>query len=107
MKTLVKLFVSSTCPNCPAAEKEIHEIKEKRDDFELKIFDTMTSMGAREAIQENIRSVPTYIIKGDGFENKIGLIGSQGHDTLNKYIDVSLGLKKIDEKKSFWQKIFD
>ena len=106
MKSLVKLFVSRTCPNCPAAKKEIEELKSQRDDFELQIFETTTPEGIKEAQIEEIRSVPTYIIKGDGYPNKIGLVGSQGFENLNRFIDVSLGLKDVNEKKSFWKKIF-
>lgn len=106
MKSVVKLFTSVTCPNCPSAKKEITELKEERNDFELIIFETTTKKGAMEAQKENIQSVPTYIIQGEGYANKIGLVGSQGHKTLNKYIDVSLGKIKLEEKKSFLQKLF-
>ena len=107
MKSSVKLFVSRSCPNCPPAKKEIEELKTQRDDFELQIFETTTPEGMREAQKENIQSVPTYIIEGKGYPNKIGLVGSQGYDNLNKFIDVSLGKRDINEKKSFWKKIFN
>lgn len=107
MKAKVKLFTSITCPNCPSAKNEISELKKQRDDFDLNIIEVTTIEGSNEAKKENIMSVPTYIISGPGVEHNIGLIGAQGFETLNKYIDISLGLRKLDEKKSFWKKIFN
>ena len=85
MKVSVKLFVSSTCPNCPAAKTEINELAQDRDDFNLEILDITNPNALKKAQEENIMSVPTYIIKGEGYENKIGLVSSQGHKILNEY----------------------
>lgn len=105
-KAIVKLFVSSTCPNCPAAKNEINQILEERDDFELKLFDLHTREGVEEAKKLQIMSVPTYIITGPGVDHNIGLVGSQGSKTLNKYLDFATGKKDMNKKESFWKKLF-
>jgi len=45
-------------------------------------------------------SVPTFIIKGPGFPQNIGLRGVQSEKTLHKYLDIALGLRRVEESSS-------
>jgi predicted DsbA family dithiol-disulfide isomerase len=98
-KAKVYLFTSPTCPNCPPAKKFIQEFKQQRDDFEFVEFSTMTRDGQKTAQKYNVMSVPTFIIKGNGFPDPIGLVGTQRNDVMNKYIDIALGKKTLEDFK--------
>jgi predicted DsbA family dithiol-disulfide isomerase len=98
-KAKVYLFTSPTCPHCPSAKRFIHDFKKVRDDFYLIELSTATNVGQRKAKQFDVMSVPTFIIKGPGYNGNIGLKGAQSDKEMNKYIDIALGIKSLEEPK--------
>lgn len=108
-KAKVYLFTSPTCPHCPSAKSFIQKFKSTRDDFDLVEYSTMSAEGQKKAERFDVRSVPTFIIKGQGHNEIIGLRGSQSESVMNKYLDVALGKKTLqesrEEKKPFIIKI--
>ena len=108
MKAKVMLFHSPFCPHCPPAKKLIEKIARNREDIVLLMFNTNTPEGVRKATEMDIVSTPTFIITGPGHDENIGLRGIQNESVLNKYIDIALGKRKIEERKSFldrWRSI--
>lgn len=106
-KAKVMLFTSPTCPHCPHAKKFIHNFRNERNDFELIEYSTATHEGQKKAEKYNVMSVPTFIIIGPGFPDPIGLIGVQNNETMNKYIDIALGHKTLEDfkKPTFKEKL--
>jgi len=98
-KAKVYLFTSPTCPHCPPAKKFINNFKATREDFDFIDMSTMTSEGQKFAEKFNVMSVPTFIIKGPGYDGNIGLRGIQSNDSMNKYIDIALGKRSLEESK--------
>ena len=76
-KAIVYLFTSPTCPNCPAAKRFIRDFRKERSDFVLKELSTATHEGSKKARKFGVMSVPTFIIKGPGYPQPIGLKGVQ------------------------------
>ncbi len=105
-KAKVYLFTSPTCPHCPSAKKFIHEFRTTRDDFELTEFSTATPEGQRKANKYDVMSVPTFIIRGPAFADPIGLRGSQNVHTMNKYLDIALGKRVLQDSSSQEKKPF-
>ena len=103
-KSVVYLFTSPTCPHCGAAKKFIHEFKKTRDDFVLKELSTATHEGSKKAKTFGVMSVPTFIIKGPGYPQLIGLVGVQSEKAMNKYLDLSYGIEP-EKEKSFKDKL--
>ncbi len=99
-KAIIYLFSSPTCPNCPNAKRFIQEFKKERDDFILKEMSTATKEGSKKAKKYGIMSVPTFIIKGPNYPQVIGLKGVQSKKSMNKYLDLSFGITKEEEKIS-------
>lgn len=99
-KAKVYLFTSPTCPHCPSAKRFIHSFKSVRDDFDLIEYSTITKEGQKKARQFDVMSVPTFIIKGPGYNGNIGFRGVQSNGSMNKYIDVALGKNSIEESKT-------
>jgi len=99
MKSSMILFTSPTCPHCHHARDVAAEIAKERGDVEYVEHSTVTPQGGRVAKRFNIMSVPTFIIKGEGYIDPIGLAGGQSKSNLNKYIDLSLGIRDVDEPK--------
>ena len=106
MKAKVYLFWSPTCSHCPPAKEMINELKKKRDDFDLIMLEPGTAQARDKFIEFDISGTPTFIIQGPGYPENIGLRGNQGEKVMNKYIDIALGKREIEEKKGFFSKIF-
>jgi predicted DsbA family dithiol-disulfide isomerase len=106
-KAKVMLFTSPTCPHCPSAKKFIYSFKNERSDFELIEYSTLSHDGQKKAKKYDVMSVPTFIIKGPGFPDPIGLNGLQSTDAMNKYIDIALGNKTLEDfkKPTFKEKL--
>lgn len=98
MKAVMHLFFSPTCPHCPRAKEIASEVAKDRDDVDLEMHSIMEPEGQEMSREYEIMSVPTFIIKGPGFPENIGLRGVQGKDVLNKYIDKALGGEDKEEK---------
>ncbi len=98
-KAKVMLFTSPTCPHCPHAKKFINNFKSERSDFELIEYSTLSHDGEKAAQKYDVMSVPTFIIKGPGFPDPIGLRGTQTSEVMHKYIDIALGNKTLDDFK--------
>ncbi len=98
--SIIYLFTSPTCPNCPPAKKLIHEFMKTRNDFVLKEFSTMTQEGYNKANKYGVMSVPAFIIEGPGYSQPIGLVGLQTEKSMHKYLDLSYGIEKQKESKS-------
>jgi predicted DsbA family dithiol-disulfide isomerase len=98
-KAKVYLFTSPMCPHCPPAKKFIQNFKSTRDDFDLIELSTITHEGQKKAEQFDVMSVPTFIIRGPGYNGNIGLQGVQSTEVMNKYIDVALGKRSLEEPK--------
>lgn len=104
-KVTIKLFTSPTCPNCPAAKNELRRLKEQRSDFEEELLELSNPRNQKIAQKYGIMSVPTYIITGPGIQGNMGLVGSQGLNALNNYIEVALGNKSLKKKTSGFKKL--
>jgi len=104
-KATVMFFHSPFCSHCGPAKKMVERVKKKRDDFELHQFNTNTDLGVKKATEIKIVSTPTFIINGPGYHENIGLKGSQSEEVLNKYIDIALGIKKLEEPKSLLERL--
>ncbi len=98
-KAKVYLFTSPTCSHCPSAKKFIHNFKFTRDDFDLIEYSTITEEGQKKAEHFDVMSVPTFIVKGPGYNGNIGLRGIQSNDVMNKYLDIVLGKRSIEDPK--------
>jgi len=94
------LFTSVTCPNCPIAKKYFDEIKSERNDIDLHSLSVNESKGSRLANKFGVKSVPTFIFYGPGHPTPLGLVGAQPKEIINKYIDVAIGLRSLDEIQS-------
>jgi len=106
-KAQVKLFTSPTCPHCKPAKEMMEEFRREESDFIYKEFSMVTQEGHDAAEKLGVVTVPTFIISGPKYDGLIGLSGQQKEGVINKYIDIALGSKKVeDKKKSFLQKIF-
>ena len=99
MRAKVQLFTSPTCPHCHHARQVMAELVKERKDFDYVELSTATSAGSRAASRYQIMSVPTFIITGPGFVDPIGLVGGQSKKVINKYLDIALGLREVDEAK--------
>ena len=104
MKSKIEIFSSLTCPHCPGAIKLVEEVNKERNDIEVIKHIISDSEGMQRAKELEISSVPTIIIKSPQSEY-IGLRGLFSKKGLNKAIDVSLGIDKFKEDKSFFEKI--
>ena len=98
-KAKVYLFTSPTCPHCPPAKRFMQNFKSTRDDCDFIELSTITEEGQKKAEHFDVMSVPTFIIKGPGYNGNIGLRGVQSNDSMNKYIDIALGKRSIEEPK--------
>jgi predicted DsbA family dithiol-disulfide isomerase len=98
-KAKIYLFTSPTCPHCPPAKKFMQNFKSSRDDMDFQEFSTITAEGQKKADQYDIMSVPTFIIRGPGYQGNIGLRGVQSAESMNKYIDIALGKRSLEEPK--------
>lgn len=104
-KAKVYLFTSPTCPHCPTAKRFIAEFKKERQDFDVLDLSTMTPQGQKYARKFQVMTVPTFIIKGPGNPDFLGIRGSPSKETMNKYLDMSFGKEIIqNQKKSFFEK---
>lgn len=94
------VFTSPTCPACPAAKEITAQLAKQRDDFVLK--NVVSGMAGSNGLfkKHDVVSVPTIIIKGPGYPQNIGLRGAQPIPTLNKYLDLALGLEVKNEEKT-------
>ena len=101
----IQLFTSPTCPSCPAAKDELKRLTEKRSDFEGVFLETTNPRTQKLAKKYGIMSVPTFIITGPGIDGNMGLVGSQGLEKLNKYVEVALGNESLEKKTSTFKKI--
>jgi glutaredoxin len=108
-KAKVYLFTSPTCPHCPPAKKFMQSFKSIRDDFDFIELSTASDEGHRKAEKYDVMSVPTYIIVGTGHPTPIGLRGVQNNTTMNKYLDIAVGKKSIEDyrKPTFREKFKD
>jgi len=106
-KAKVYLFTSPTCPHCPSAKKFAEEFKKTRDDFQLIDMSMATREGEKAAKKYDVMSVPTFIIKGSGYPGRIGLAGMQSNESMNKYLDIALGIKSLEDfkKTTFGERI--
>jgi protein-disulfide isomerase len=107
VKATVYLFTSPTCPHCPSAKRFIQDFKSTRDDFNLMELSTMTHDGGKKAAHFEVMSVPTFIIRGPGYNGNIGLKGVQSSSSMNKYLDIALGKRSIDEPKGFFVSLLE
>ncbi len=99
------VFSSPTCPHCPAAKNFAEQVHKERDDVRLQLV-TSGTPGAEKLFRKyDVASVPTVIIKGDSYDQNIGLRGAQSPKTLHKYVDLALGIEReeeVKEKKSLF-----
>jgi len=94
-KAKIILFTSVTCPYCPAAKNFIKEYSKTRDDMEIREVSNITPQDMELFKKFEIRSVPTFLIIGPDYEGFIGLKGVQTKEVMDKYIDISLGKRKL------------
>lgn len=106
-KANVLLFTSPTCPHCPSAKAIAEKVAKSRDDVRLRLIVSGQPGAERLFKHYDVMSVPTFIIRGPGYPHNIGLRGTQSEGTLNKYIDIALGLKEPEVKKSFFEKLME
>jgi len=99
-KAKVYLFTSPTCPSCPPAKQFMQRFRQQRDDFDYAEFSTSTHEGSKKAEHYDVMAVPTFIIKGPGYPGNIGLRGLQSEAVMNKYLDVALGKRRLEDSDS-------
>lgn len=105
MKAVVEVFTSPTCPHCPAANNSVNSVSEERDDFTVKDYSMATKEGQKKAQEYGVMSVPTVFVKSDNYPEIIGHRGAPTKKDLNKSLDIALGLKTIEKKKSLFQRL--
>lgn len=105
MQAKMLLFTSPTCPHCPAAKQAAAEVAKSRNDVVFEELSTALPKTQKKAQKYEIRSVPTFIINGPAFSENIGLAGVQSKEVLHKYLDISLGKRELEQKKSFTDKL--
>ena len=91
MKSKILLFTSPTCPNCAPAKDFIKRFSEERNDFEYEEMSTMMPEAIRLAKEFEVRAVPTFIIRGPGYENNIGFVGIPSKERFNEFLDLTQG----------------
>lgn len=99
MKSEIEVYTSPTCPYCPGAVDLAMQIKDERDDVEVKILSSATKEGFEKAQQYGIQTVPTILVKGPVIKNIIAFDSVPPKDHLNHAIDMSIG--KAELKKGF------
>ena len=97
-KIKVELFVSSTCPHCPRAERAVKAAIRGLDYIEFNKIRTSTREGKEKAIERRVMGVPALFInekiwKGSIEENKV-----------RRYLEE---LKNPSKKKSLLSKLFN
>lgn len=58
----LKLFVQPNCPKCPAAKAIAQELKNRREDIDLKILDISDRENYFTALMLQISSTPAFAI---------------------------------------------
>ena len=94
---LIELFVSPSCPHCPAAKLAVAKARRKfkNNEIEFKKYRTSTPEGKAKAAGYNLLGVPAVfvdkeMIKGEITEDKI----------------INLVNKKLNPKKSLFSGLF-
>jgi len=106
-KAKIEVFTSPTCPHCPHAKKVVQELSKEREDIKFIETSTATHKGQKRSESLGVRSVPTLFIKGPGYPDRIGYVGTPSKSQLNKMVNIALGLESWEEEKkeSFFSKI--
>ncbi len=95
------VFVSSTCPHCPDAEKVAREAVREYGSrgLSLEKIKVRTRDGKQMAAELNVKALPTIILTKEGVETK-RFVGIPDKSKLINEVEKALGLKK-----SFFSKI--
>jgi glutaredoxin len=95
----IEVFTSPTCPFCPGALKAAKEMAKDMPEIKVVETSTGTEQGRRRAEHNDVRSVPTLFITGNGYPDRIGYIGVPSKDKLKKIVNIAMGKEKWEEKK--------
>jgi thioredoxin-like negative regulator of GroEL len=101
MHRIIELFVMQGCHVCPEMERTFHDLKQKGEISELKVFDV--SEHPHLAQQYNIRSVPYYLINGIAFTGLksqseiLRLLQSEGGRSIQLWITEQLADGQLAE----------
>ncbi|MBR9675795.1 hypothetical protein GOV05_02195 [Candidatus Woesearchaeota archaeon] len=98
MSVKISVFTSPTCPHCPAAINVARTVS-KEMGVRLVEISTATNEGSKKARAHQIMSVPTTIIKGDGYDQNIGFKGAPSKASLIKAVRIANGEEGFQEKK--------
>lgn len=105
-KVSISVFTSPTCPHCPSAVKLANEVG-KKVGAKVITYSTATDLGRQEALKQEIMTVPTILVKGDGYEKNIGFRGTPIKTDLLQAIKIANGQAKYPVNKSLFEKIKD
>lgn len=111
IKSIIEIFTSPGCPHCPNALKLVKEIEGERKDFVLREFNTFYPEARERAKQFEVESVPTIFVRGPGHGEVLAIAGTPSKKKLNELIDLSQGIKSLEEvetkKKGLFESIFE
>jgi protein-disulfide isomerase len=57
------LFISPTCPHCPAAKEVAEKLKKIRDDVEVEVLDISNQENFTTALMLQVASTPTFVLE--------------------------------------------
>lgn len=60
----LRLFVSPSCPKCPAAKALVEELQKSRDELQVEILDVSIEENYLEALMLQVSSTPTFVLEG-------------------------------------------
>lgn len=85
MPVKIELFVSNSCPHCPAAKEVVQEVCSKFKGVIVEEVDTSKPDGVARATKYQIYAVPTVVIN-----EKITIVGVPNKDELANKIEAEL-----------------
>lgn len=95
-QTIIEVFYSPTCPNCPPQKK----VAKKFEDNETQVKLTNAQEEIERTQRHNVRSVPTTIIHGPEIDESIGFKGVTSEDRLREAVAVAKGQEAMESLKT-------
>jgi len=101
----IEIFTSPTCPYCPNAVRVAKELSKEMPEIKILETNTGTEKGRKRAENNDVRSVPTLFITGDGYPERIGYIGAPSKDKLRKMVNIATGKERWEEPDGFLSRL--
>lgn len=96
-KSKIEIFTRPGCRFCPSALVLVKNVEKEREDVEV-IEYNIWAEGKSKAEEFGINAVPTIFVSGPKHNEILAFRGEPSKARLIEAIDISLGIKKINEK---------